>query len=366
MDTRKNIDTPDQLDAFLTGGTGFVGRWLLRSLTASGKRVGVLMRGSETRVAELRAWLDEHQGDGALLSPFSGDLAAPGLGLSTEDADRLAQTPFFFHFGAAFGWGLDPDLAYRANVAGSRELVALAGRSARLERILYPSGFMVAHAERWRALDIPDDPDGPAEHWRRLYHKLGAYEASKYQAHLAITQAVAAADLPLTLVHPAAAAGYSLTGEIDPAQGFAQLVQQVVDRKLAAVPGGADDWLPIVAIDYLAEFCARVVELPEAVGQEYVLLDQRSPRLLEMVTALAEHAGVRAPRRRIPLGLLRFVLRAGLGRVMGTSHESLSFIDSLSYDTASADKAAAQMGLEMPPTRDVMARTAEYVAGMRA
>ena len=81
-----------------------------------------------------------------------------------------------------------------------------------------------------------------------------------------------------------------------------------------------------------------------------------------MVALIAERAGVRAPKRRIPLGLLRFVLRAGLGRLMGTSHESLSFIDSLSYDTTSADKAAARMGLVMPGVEEVVARTAEYMA----
>jgi amino acid adenylation domain-containing protein/thioester reductase-like protein len=87
-------DAADPGTVLLTGATGFVGRFVLAELLAGGARVACLVRGGAGRRDELVAgmtdlglWRDEHADRLELLD---GDIAAPRLGLSTVDHDRLA------------------------------------------------------------------------------------------------------------------------------------------------------------------------------------------------------------------------------------------------------------------------------------
>ncbi|MEV0135170.1 amino acid adenylation domain-containing protein [Dactylosporangium sp. NPDC050688] len=80
----------------LTGATGFVGRFVLADLLAGGARVVCLVRGGDARRDQLVAgmtglglWREEHADR---LDLVDGDIAAPRLGLSAVDFDRLAET----------------------------------------------------------------------------------------------------------------------------------------------------------------------------------------------------------------------------------------------------------------------------------
>src|SRR5215468_11858127 len=81
---------------FLTGGTGLLGRYLLRDLLAAGYRVTMLVRDSleakaADRVAELMAFCsDSLRKQLPLPVVMAGDLTAPGLGLMAADRRWLA------------------------------------------------------------------------------------------------------------------------------------------------------------------------------------------------------------------------------------------------------------------------------------
>ncbi|HEX5272553.1 MAG TPA: SDR family oxidoreductase [Gemmataceae bacterium] len=78
----------------LTGATGFLGRYLLRGLLASGRRVAVLVRdgSAEERVRELTdSWADTRHDRPANPVVLPGDLCAPGLGLAAADRAWLAR-----------------------------------------------------------------------------------------------------------------------------------------------------------------------------------------------------------------------------------------------------------------------------------
>ncbi|WP_327003780.1 amino acid adenylation domain-containing protein [Dactylosporangium sp. NBC_01737] len=84
----------DRDTVLLTGATGFVGRFVLAELLASGARVVCLVRGGTGRrddlvagMSDLGLWREEHADR---LELVDGDIAAPRLGLSTVDHDRLA------------------------------------------------------------------------------------------------------------------------------------------------------------------------------------------------------------------------------------------------------------------------------------
>ncbi|MFD7168125.1 non-ribosomal peptide synthetase family protein [Streptomyces violascens] len=85
----------DRNVVLLTGATGFVGRFVLADLLADGARVICLVRGGAARREQLVAGMEDlglwHEEDAVRLELVDGDIAAPGLGLSGPDRDRLVK-----------------------------------------------------------------------------------------------------------------------------------------------------------------------------------------------------------------------------------------------------------------------------------
>jgi uncharacterized protein YbjT (DUF2867 family) len=62
-----------EVETMVTGGTGFVGRWLLAELTKT-QNVAALARRARERGPELRAFVDAHGGDSRRLLVVEGDV----------------------------------------------------------------------------------------------------------------------------------------------------------------------------------------------------------------------------------------------------------------------------------------------------
>jgi thioester reductase-like protein len=86
---------------FVTGATGFIGRFLVGNLLKRGKPIYVLVRrGSQKRLAELRA---RHGTDDRQIVAIVGDLAKPGLGIADADVRKLkGKIEHFFHLAAVY------------------------------------------------------------------------------------------------------------------------------------------------------------------------------------------------------------------------------------------------------------------------
>lgn len=340
---------------FVTGATGFIGRWLVRELTARGDRVLALLRRPEQQQPELARWLACHGGDPAQLAWVRGDLEQPGWGLAPDDRQRLQQVEVIAHLATRFAWGLAPEVARRANVESLDTLLALVDGNACLQRLVWVGGYMVGNPALQPALQQLAAGD-----WQPVYRRLGAYEASKLESYVHLKAALAQRAVGWTLVHPCTVIGASDSGEISQEIGLLKLLEALHQGRLAAVPGRRDDWLPIVAVDYLARFIAGVIGQSEAAGQEYWVLDDGTPRLPELVAWLAQGLNLPAPRQQIPLWLMKTILNAGLGKRWDMSAESLNFIGSARYDTGPAQALARQMGLAMPHTYTTVQRMVGY------
>jgi thioester reductase-like protein len=122
----------------LTGGTGFIGPFLIKSLLEqTPAKIYVLVRSSDEKQGRqrLRAAMESMGPCGAGLMemfearviPVSGDLAQPKLGLMQDVWDFLAsEIDTVFHNGATVNYLFNYDLMRDANVLGTNEVVRLA------------------------------------------------------------------------------------------------------------------------------------------------------------------------------------------------------------------------------------------------
>ena len=122
----------------LTGGTGFIGPFLIKSLLEQTRaKIYVLVRSSDEKQGRqrLRAAMESMGPCGAGLMemfearviPVSGDLGQPKLGLMQDVWDFLAsEIDTVFHNGATVNYLFNYDLMRDANVLGTNEVVRLA------------------------------------------------------------------------------------------------------------------------------------------------------------------------------------------------------------------------------------------------
>ncbi|WP_113691049.1 SDR family oxidoreductase [Amycolatopsis albispora] len=337
------MDSAGRSDSVVFGATGFLGRWIVLHLLGRGRTVAAVAR----RPGDLRDWLVARGAVVDRLELVTGDLAAgDDLGLSAEDNARLADVRDVFNAAGVYRFGLRREEAVPVNVDGAVRVVRWAKTRPKLRRLVHVSGYRVGREPRPR-YPIPD-----AE-LAALYRSKGAYEGSKFEADAAVRVLSERLGVPLTVVNPSTVIGHSVTGEAGQYVGLAELVRDLWTGKLPALPGSARTFVPVVTVDHFAEFTAAVPE-HDAAGSHWVL-DGHTPELPALVRLLAAHLGVRAPKLKVPVGLLRRLPAA----VARADPETLSFLSEDRYDTASAERIAATAGLSHPPVETALRRWAD-------
>ncbi|MDR6224401.1 alpha/beta fold hydrolase [Desmospora profundinema] len=338
----------NNIDSFVTGGTGFIGRWLIVELTKQRKNVAILSRDVGRKEKTFKEWITTRGGESDRVWLVEGDLGKPGLGLRKEERNRLKNISDLYHLGSAMSFGLDPNVSKQVNIDGTKRVLELAGEASGLNRFLLVSGYRLRH---WVNLGVRPD------------QIPGEYENSKYHADLLVR--AESQGLPVTFVHPSTVIGHSQTGETSQLEfGFSTLVRDLWQGKLAAIPGSRHHWLPLITVDYVAKFLARISHLPESVGQDYTVLDDRTPNLPELFDFIARYMGVPTPKIRIPIPVLNGLSNIKfLSHRMGVDPEALSFIDVNRYDVGPAMAAARKLGLEMPDLEKALRSNIDYMAG---
>ena len=179
----------------LTGGTGFVGRFLLRQLLQdTDARIYCLVRNAAARQALSRLeatlsrwslWREEY---GRRIVPVAGDLGQPRLGISETTYQELCrEVDDIYHCGTRMNH-LEPfESAREANVQGVRELLRLA-TSGPLKGVNYISTLGVFSGHPSDAVGVVDEST-PIEHQRHPASR--GYTASKWVGEKIIMTAAA-------------------------------------------------------------------------------------------------------------------------------------------------------------------------------
>jgi len=154
--TVERLDDPSAI--LLTGGTGFVGAYLLKELLKeTHARIHCLVRGDDPdaakrRLAETFAKYEldwDSQAEERVVA-LPADLGLPKFGLTDGDYDRLGRTmDGIFHCAAIVNFSLSYEQSKAANIVGTEEILRLACKG-KLKPVHYVSTYGL-----W---GIPDDP----------------------------------------------------------------------------------------------------------------------------------------------------------------------------------------------------------------
>jgi NAD(P)-dependent dehydrogenase (short-subunit alcohol dehydrogenase family) len=210
----------------VTGGTGFIGRHLLRLLARRDRTTFVLVRpGSRERLEALI----ESLGARERLLPIEGDITQPLLGLSAADQERISEADIF-HLAAVYDLEASEEANQRANVDGTRNVVDLARRvGARLHHV---SSISVAGA-LWKGQFTEDMFD----EGQVLDHP---YYRTKFDAERIVRES----SLRFRIYRPGLVVGSSETGEADRIDG-PYYAFKLIQRLRNAIP----QWVPLIGIE---------------------------------------------------------------------------------------------------------------------
>jgi len=210
----------------VTGGTGFIGRHLLRLLARRDGVTFVLVRPASRE--RLEALIDS-LGARDILVPIEGDITQPLLGLDAADQERLKGADLY-HLAAVYDLEAPEDANERANVDGTRNVVELAQRIG--ARVHHMSSVAIAGA-RWKG---PFTEEMFAE-GQVLDH---AYYRTKYEAERLVRDS----SVRWRIYRPGLVVGSSETGEADRIDG-PYYAFKLIQRLRNAIP----QWVPLIGIE---------------------------------------------------------------------------------------------------------------------
>ncbi|MEV0649494.1 alpha/beta fold hydrolase [Phytomonospora sp. NPDC050363] len=336
-------------DTAVFGATGLIGKWTVRRLLGEGRAVAAVVRDPARSGPALRGWLHENHTGTDRLTVLAGELTGgPVLGLSAADDARLTGVRDVFNTAALYRFGMRRAEAAAVNVEGALDVVRWAATRPGLRRLVHVSGYRVG-------LETDPRHPMPEAELAGIYRRKGAYEGSKIEGDAAVRVAAAELGVPLTVVNPSSVIGHSVTGESGQYIGLAALVEQLWTGRLPALPGTARTFVPVVTVDHLAAFMAAIPDHDGDPGGAHWVLDERTPHLPELVGLLAGHLGVPAPKRLVPVSLVRRLPKA----VTRAEPETLGFLTEDRYDTATAERIADSAGLRQAPVETALRRWAD-------
>jgi len=256
----------------LTGGTGYLGRWILRALRAKGAPVRLLARDPNA----------------------CADLAGPGVEVVRGDVTDRASldaacrgASSVVHAAATVSaWEKDPTVFEKVNVQGLRSC-ALAAKEAGAQRFLFVSSVFVLGPTDGITGDetLPVDP-------KRAFHT--EYERTKTLAELEARE-LADRGLPLVTVYPGILFG---PGPVKQANLVTALVLEAAAGRLQGLPGGGARRWCFTYVEDAGEGVARALRQGKP-GDRFVLGGENAT-LREFFDLVAAKGGPSVPRKSIP------------------------------------------------------------------
>ncbi|HET7729293.1 MAG TPA: SDR family oxidoreductase, partial [Usitatibacter sp.] len=353
---------------FITGATGFIGRFLVERLLRRQGTIFVLVR--KGSVAKLDALRGRWGADGKRVVAVVGDLDKARLGIAPAEMARLkGKVKHFFHLAAVYDLSADAAMQDKANVAGTRHAVQAAAAmgagcfhhvSSIAAAGLYDGVFREDMFEEAEELDHP-------------------YFRTKHEAEGVVRRECA---IPWRVYRPGIVVGHSKTGEMDKIDGpyyFFKLIQKLRRALPAWVPtiGIEGGRINIVPVDFVADALDHIAHRKGLDGGCFHLTDPSPRRVGEILNIFARAAHAPQMTMRVNAKMFSFVPSFVVDSVMGLApvrriqkqvlsdlgipKDMFAFVNyPTRFDTREAEKALAGSGIAVPPLEDYAWRLWDY------
>ena len=345
------------MNYFVTGATGFIGRFLVaRLLDRPEARVFALIRpGSEYKLEAMRKRLGVSSDR---LIAIQGDLTRKLLGVSKRDRDDLkGQVQHFFHLAAIYDIEADENQQRYTNIEGTRHALKLAGE---LQAGCFHHVSSIAAAGLYEGTFYEDMFEQAGE-------LANAYLQTKHESEGLVRKEC---PVPFRIYRPSMVVGDSENGEMDKVDGpyyFFKLIQKLGDMlppwiPLIGIDGGCFN---IVPVDFVASAIDHIAHQPDLDGECFHLTADKHYSVGEIMNIFASVADAPKMPVRLDASLMDSVpgvLRKGVSTLTPAKfllHQALEGLDipegalrfltyPTRFDNARAKEALAGTGIEAP------------------
>ncbi len=208
-----NLPVGEPKNIFLTGGTGFLGAFIIRELLQeTNADIYCLVRADNAEAGKTKLqnnlqqyalWQEEYS---SRIIPVVGDLSLPLLGLGLEQFQILAaKIDSIYHSGALLNYVYPYSALKAANVLGTQEVLRLACQI-KVKPVHYVSSVAVFESPVYAGQVVKEQDE--FNHWEGIY--LG-YSQTKWVAEK-LVKIARDRGLPVTIYRPPLISGDSKTG----------------------------------------------------------------------------------------------------------------------------------------------------------
>lgn len=324
------------MSTFVTGGTGFLGKQLVKELGYLDEDVHLLVR-KNSNVKEI---------DNKRLTIFPGDVTNIR---TIREAIKGCKT--VFHMASLVKARVrNPLEFYQVNVEGFENVMECALEEG-VTKFVYTSSFMAIGPSNGKinTEETLHDPD----------HLHNHYESSKYIAHQLI-QEYLDKGLPVITVYPCVIYG---PGEITEGNLLVHIILDFLERKIPGILGdGSKLWNYVFITDVVKGHLLAMKK--GTVGEKYILGGENvsMQNFFKLLEALS---GVKAPQRHIPFWIAKMSARWDelIARISGKiPKHTPSIIEIYKHDWAfSSEKAEQELGYTHIPLKEGLERTLDWI-----
>ncbi|MDX1633597.1 MAG: SDR family oxidoreductase [Marinobacter sp.] len=344
------------MNYFLTGGTGFIGRFLVEKLLARGGTVHVLVREeSRFKIDKLK---ERWGATDDQVKVVIGDLAKPKLGISAKDLKALkGNVDHFFHLAAVYDMGADEDAQAATNIEGTRNAIN-AAEAMDAKRFHHVSSIAAAGLFKGT---FREDMFEEAE---KLDHP---YLKTKHESEKVVRTEC---KVPFRIYRPGMVIGHSKTGEMDKVDGpyyFFKLIQKIRRALPQWVPtiGIEGGRLNVVPVDFVVDALDHIAHLDGEDGNCFHLVDTDPYKVGEILNIFAEAGHAPRMAMRVDSRMFGFIppfirqsvknlppvkrITSALLDDMGIPPSVLSFINyPTRFDARETERVLKGTGIEVP------------------